>query len=216
MKKSMIIVLCCAVVAAAAGVGAWLLFSHDDPAVAATVNGTDITAAQVQARRDYLALSAQNGLSQLETAQGLTEEQKQAMRAELEASANQTNSQILDSLIRQTVILQEAERQGLAVSEDAAYKQGKAAYTALKEAALAADAPADAVQNYAVIQDYMQANSLTEEAYLQTITPVYQQQLSRAALYESYSATAADPGDAAFDAYVDTLVEAANIRRAAA
>lgn len=181
-----------------------------DKTVVATVNGEPIYRAAVRNQKASEELSCKQAL-----AQG-------SMRQKQQERAMQTEEDLLSELIRKEVILQEATRQGLLADNKKVYTEQKEIYEALKAATKEGTASSYDLLNYQFVCDYREALNLSEEEYLQQAANAYCLTLTRANLFAQFKQEYladhpnAQPDDEeirqAFDAYVDTLVEAADIQ----
>lgn len=112
---------------------------------------------------------------------------------------------ILKKEIRNAVILSEAKRQGLTVSEKEAEEFTKKNHELVKE--IGGD-------TYEMILDYMKAMELTEKEYLEVCTKNNQNKMTRSKLYQKFAEGKTGGSDeiaAQYEEYIDTLVEKADV-----
>lgn len=191
---------------------------QNDQTIAATVNREPIYQSSISVWREYIELSYQTGVSQVESLD-IPEEQKQTYLEKLEDNRNQTDEEILNALIENKVLSQEAERQGITVSEEEeAYHLAETAYETLKDAANKADATETDKNNYLFITEYRQSMQMTEEEYLKRAADGYKEALIRAKLLNNFSKALPEQANESDtkgeeENYIEELMKNANIKR---
>ena len=172
-----------------------------DADVAVIVNGEEIRRSDIDARLAAAELSYANGVVQIDEME-LPEQEKAAMLAKLK-DAKKSREEVLDELIRQTVMLQEAERRGVTAADDEVNAYVEQQYAAFQEAA-SQNEQGRAAAEY--IATYRKDNGLSEEAYLEKVAEVTRRALVCDKLSEALQAEGQDPEN-----YVDDLVAQATI-----
>lgn len=130
--------------------------------------------------------------------------------AELSASGSaiyktEDKTEILDELIRDTVVRQEAERLGLEADYNEAYDLISSAYGDLKK---------QGGENYEFLKNYLKKLDLTESEYLQQGAEAYRRAMTRSNLYSHFVKDKTGTDDellAAYDEYVKQLIEKSEI-----
>lgn len=143
-------------------------------------------------------------------------EQKQELLEQQKKYTQKTDREILDDIIRDVVIMQEAHRQGITVSDEEAYNFGKEQFNLVKKAAESPNASATDVQNYQVLVEYMKNKNWSEEQYLEEVGESYKDILVQQKFYETYlasynSITNSINEDSSYQQYIDNLVNQATI-----
>lgn len=113
--------------------------------------------------------------------------------------------EILNKQIRNAVVLSEAQKLGLSVSDKEAEEYTLKSYNAAKE---------QGGQVYSFILDYMEELNLTEEEYLLRCKEVNKSKLTRAKLYDNFAEGKTGTYDeivAEYEKYVEDLVAKADI-----
>lgn len=191
--------------------------TRNNKTVAALVNGEPIYKSTVDFQREYHELSYKTGISKIESLD-IPEEKKQKYLADLEDKRNETDEEILDTLIENQVLMKEAQKQGIQVSYEKAYNQETEQFKVLKKAALRENAEEIDKNNYLFITEYMKSMNMTEEEYLEQAANVYRTALMRGQLLKNFSATISAQKDqseidAQVNEYVKNLVEKADIKK---
>lgn len=156
--------------------------AQNDKAVAATVNGEEIYESQIDIQLAFSELSYSLAAEQVEN-MGVSEEEKQRL-LEQQKNSQKTRDEMLEELVKQAVILQEAARRGITVSDEEAAAYASEQYALFKEAASENEQNA---ANDEFLQMYMQENGWTEEDYLKQVTNVYKKLLIQNAFYKVLS-----------------------------
>ena len=156
--------------------------AQNDKTVAATVNGEEIYESQIDIQLAFSELSYSLAAEQVEN-MGVSEEEKQRL-LEQQKNSQKTRDDILKELVKQAVILQEAARRGITVSDEEAAAYASEQYALFKEAASENEQNA---ANDEFLQMYMQENGWTEEDYLKQVTNVYKKLLIQNAFYKVLS-----------------------------
>ncbi len=116
-----------------------------------------------------------------------------------------TREEIINEQIRSSVILNEAEKLGLYVDYDEAYKIGKDAYDITLQ---------NKDENYEFLLKYMEVLGLSEEEYLDLVAKSYQTSMMKSNLYREFTKDKRGNEEELkkqFEIYVDELVEKAEI-----
>ncbi|MGN0172121.1 MAG: SurA N-terminal domain-containing protein [Acutalibacteraceae bacterium] len=156
--------------------------AQNDKTVAATVNGEEIYESQIDIQLAFSELSYSLAAEQVEN-MGVSEEEKQRL-LEQQKNSQKTRDEMLEELVKQTVILQEAARRGITVSDEEAAAYASEQYALFKEAASENEQNA---ANDEFLQMYIQENGWTEEDYLKQVTNVYKKLLIQNAFYKVLS-----------------------------
>ena len=162
-----------------------------DKTVAATVNNTKIYQHQIDFQRASQQLSKENAENSGYDASKITV---------------QTDKEILDELIRNEVVLQEAKKQKLAADYSEAKKYIKSNYDAIIE---------KNDENAKILKEYMNELELDEDEYIKQASEAYQNVLTRSNLYESFikgKIGTADELQQQYEIYVSELIKAASIK----
>ena len=178
-----------------------------DKTIAVTVNGVSIYQSQIITQKEYNQLSLETNTQQIDAESGLSDAEKESLKSQVLEQLTQTDQTILDNLINNEVILQEAKNEGLMANSADAVSMANSNYYGLK----AMDS-----QSYQALQDYMAANGLTESQYLDQSVKIYQDTITRQNLYQKFIQTLPDTDtsdqiQSAWNNYVDELVQKANI-----
>ena len=124
-----------------------------------------------------------------------------------------TQAEVLEKLIRNAVIDQEAERLKLTVSQEEARKVAAEQYQVLKDAASREDeANKDARGYYQSLVDYREARHMTEEQYIDESANAYRALMIRGKVKEAFlTGYQGDDPDGAWDAHLSSLIAQADI-----
>lgn len=231
MKKSIVsilillsvcIVICGAVIAADYVFGFGLsdllkgFEKSEDKTVAATVNGEPVYSSSLLFKKDFYRLSTELSTKQINE-MNISEDEKQVFLEKLKSTNNKTDKEILDDLIKQKVIMQEAHKKGLTVSDEKARLYAKEQIGLCKNAGLDKNASEDAKKNYEFMQYYMEQMNLTEEKYIDRSVSSYKSILEKGLLLKDFSDTYLQGGgnaaelDGAFEDYQNDLLKKAEI-----
>ena len=124
-----------------------------------------------------------------------------------------TQAEVLEKLIRNAVIEQEAERLKLTVPQEEARKIAAQQYQVLKDAASREDeVNKDARGYYQSLVDYREARHLTEKQYINESANVYRALMLRGKVKEAFLTDyQGDDPDGAWDAHLSSLIAQADI-----
>ena len=124
-----------------------------------------------------------------------------------------TQAEVLEKLIRNAVIEQEAERLKLTVPQEEARKVAAQQYQVLKDAASREDeVNKDARGYYQSLVDYREARHLTEKQYINESANVYRALMLRGKVKEAFLTDyQGDDPDGAWDAHLSSLIAQADI-----
>ena len=124
-----------------------------------------------------------------------------------------TQAEVLEKLIRNAVIEQEAERLKLTVPQEEARKVAAQQYQVLKDAASREDeVNKDARGYYQSLVDYREARHLTEKQYINESANVYRALMLRGKVKEAFLTDyQGDDPDGAWDAHLSSLIAPADI-----
>lgn len=163
--------------------------SNED--IVATVNGENITKKHIDFIVEYKTLSNKNA-SQYERDNGLDVKARTVDREE-----------IIQQEIEKVVIWQETQKQKSVVDYDYAYNQAKQIYESSKSDEYVTEE----------LNEYMKANDLSEDEYIELYAKSYQKQLSEQKLYEKITENITESKEEYFRNYVDELVKSSKIIR---
>ena len=225
MKKTILWIIVCVVMIA--GILVLLANTLDLPAldflrfrkekVAATVNGQQIYWSTVNERVENINLIYEAGIECTENSD-LSDEKKQETIQQMQNRPTQSRDEILDSLIRNTVAYQQAEKDGLVPSYEEAYEANEQNYQLAKTYAEDNNyANEDTILAYEILKAYMKAKHWNEKEYLEQTAYEYQINMAVGNLYNKFKESYADEADenkirAAYEDYLDILVEEADIQ----
>ena len=124
-----------------------------------------------------------------------------------------TQAEVLEKLIRNAVIDQEAERLKLTVPQEETRKIAAQQYQVLKDAASREDeANKDARGYYQSLVDYREARHMTEEQYIDESANAYRTLMLRGKVKEAFLTNyQGDDPDGAWDAHLSSLIAQADI-----
>lgn len=222
MKKKIGIILLSAVLllgctgvvfAATPSLRGWItqmVTANSGETIALTVNGEPIYQETIELKKSFYDISRTVAEQQMQKLSLSDAEQSTYMQA-IGMTAIPDEQIIRTDLIRNKVMLQEAQRRGLSVSDEAALTAARQQYEAGKAAALADNPSEAATYNYNFITEYRTVKNWSEEEYLQESAQVYKDIMLRQMLYKNYAAGQQDATMESFEAYVDTLVDQAEI-----
>lgn len=154
--------------------------------VVAIVNGENIYRSSIDIQREIYKYNKSRGTKQIEEMQ-ISEEEKQKWQSQNETLNTKTDKEILDQLIREEVMLQEANKKGLQASDEEVYNKIKENYELSKEVAAKKDATDDDKYNYLIIVEYMKARNMTEDAYFVEAGNTYKQEMTKYNLYLDFT-----------------------------
>lgn len=180
-----------------------------DEKILATVNGEKLYKSDVDFQCEFSDLSYTLAAKQLDR-MNIPEAQKQDLLKQ-QRDSQKTEAEILDDLIKETVILQEAKRQGISISDEEARAFALEQYTLLKELALTSEPSSPNRINYEFIKQYMEKMDLTEEEYIDKATIEYKKLLILNKFYESAAITNRISNQNNMDNYTETLLRQAEI-----
>jgi len=159
---------------------------RNDKTVAATVNGEPIYKSSVKFMKGFYKLSTALSTKQINE-MDIPDEEKQVLLEKLaNRDSQKTDKQILEDLIKQKVVLQEAHKKGITVSDDQAYQYAKEQLELCKKAGLAEDATEEDKENYEFMLAYMEEMQLTEAEYINEAKDAYKNMMERALLYNDF------------------------------
>lgn len=181
-----------------------------DDTVLLTVNGAEIYVSDVEMELEFLKLSQSLTKAQIDT-MDVDDSVKEAL-INKHKEAQRTRDEIVDDLITNTLLLQEAERQGITVSVEDAREEAREQYTAVMERAETSDSYADKM-NYELLLLYMQEMDMTEEQYIERAAEEYRKMLIINKLYETQQkADKSTVSDGSFsEEYIESLFDKAEI-----
>lgn len=187
----------------------------DNDAVMATVNGEAIYRSSVVQEQAYYALSKQMAFQQIPELSA-SEEVKQYLLEQERNTPVKTLEEVLQDFIRDRVLLQEAQAQGVTVDEQEAYEEVRFGYELVKQEAAKPEADPVQVYNYRFVCLYMDQHGLTEQEYLQKAAGARRETLIKEKMFAVFcekSTAQMDQSEARqqFELYVDSLVEKAEV-----
>ena len=168
------------------------------------VNGEKIYNSYVDVQRNYNKLIADIYKTQDEY-QNLPEDQKWVIDKQYEELISKKDSEIIKDLIKSVVMVQEAEKIGIAADYEDSYKAQKNNFNHLKSVN---------DENYKFIASYIKSMEISEEEYLKLAADSYRKYASKLNLQKYYNETIAnsDGGYKNFDEYVQALISDASIQ----
>lgn len=179
--------------------------AQTDKTIAATVNGEPVYKAVIERNKSLDEITYFNSKKEIEESNGLTELQKKDYLKELENSHNQTDKQRIDTIIRNMIMIQEAQKKGFQANEEEAYQKAKQNYELMKESSGKTD---DLIYNI-VVKDYIKTMGWSEEDYIQISAITFKEGILVQKLLDDFGAESIDDSD--FKAYVDDLIKKADI-----
>lgn len=182
---------------------------QEDETIAAKVNGEPIYQSTVDLQLEFFKLSQSLATNQIQE-MDIPEAQRQELLKQ-QKNPPKTADDILDDLIKETVLLQEAERRGISVSDKEARAFAFEQYTILKNLASTSDSSVNR-KNYEFIQQYMLEMNLTEEQYIDKVTSIYKNMLIINKFYETTASLSNTPNaESTTQNDLDSLLAKANI-----
>lgn len=182
---------------------------QEDETIAAKVNGEPIYQSAVDRQLEFSKLSYALSMKQIQE-MDIPEAQRQELLKQ-QKNSPKTADDILEDLIKETVLLQEAERQGISVSDKEARAFALEQYTILKNLASTSDSSVNR-KNVEFIQQYMLEMNLTEEQYMDKVTSIYKNMLIINKLYETTASQSNAPNaESTTQNDLDRLLAKANI-----
>lgn len=185
---------------------------HENEEVAVTVNGEKIYQSTVNLQLEYSKLSYLMSVNQLES-KDIPEEQKQQLLEKIK-SLQQTEDGILNQLIKESVILQEAERQGITFSDEEAMSYALEQFALVKNSVVTDDTSPTGILNYEFFKKYIAALHLTEEQYIDKAAEAYKRMFIIKKFNETIAAVNQTPSsieESNLSSYVDSLLSQAEI-----
>jgi len=189
---------------------------QEDKTVIATVNGEPIYKSSVEIKKNFYKLSTELSTKQINE-MVISDDEKQVLLEKLSSTNSKTDKEILDDLIKQKVVLQEAHKKGLTVSDDEAYQYAKEQIELCKKAGSDENATETNKKNYEFMLAYMEEMQFTEAEYIDNAKDSYKNMLEKGLLYkdfkEEYSKNNGDENELenAIRNYEDELVSKAKI-----
>ena len=123
-----------------------------------------------------------------------------------------SDQEVLDVLIRNKVLEQEAARKGITISEQELLSIAQNQYALLKEAAQSDNISDSVLNNYLFILAYQREMGWTEEEYIQQSLTAYKAVIIRQMLYQNFASSyIGESIDEAFTNYTNNLVSQATI-----
>ena len=154
---------------------------RENDVIAVTVNGAPIYQSEIKTALSFSELSNKLAVNQIEN-MDVDENTKQNLLSQ-QIKNKKTEETVLNNLIEEKVLLQEAQRCDITVSEETARAFAIEQYSLAKKAATLSDAVVDK-RNYEFVLMYMEENNLTEEQYIDLTVKEYQKMLILEGLYD--------------------------------
>ncbi len=175
---------------------------REDPSIAATVNDTPVYQWQIETKMDTNNRLLENYRTQLET-MDLSEQEKSTYWEIYTADLFLNKEDILDDLIRNTVIQMEANKRNLIPTDEEVAAKAQEHFDNIKRTP----------EIYTSAQLYMEVMNLTEEDYLRLIMDEHKKAEGQANLFKQITAEIENDADKneAFTAAVNEWVSQADI-----
>lgn len=226
MKKRTVIIVCVLILVLLGSVTVLAIGVVRDPAflnffnkskelrtndvVLVKVNGEEIYESEVETEQEFSKLSYSLALSQIDDME--IDESTKFFLKNQQKEMLKTKEEIIDNIIRDILLLQEAKRQGVTISLEEARRFAVEQYTILKELAATSGSSVDK-KNYEFILLYMKEMNMTEEQYIDSTVEKYRKILIINKLYEMQQKVdnIAINDEGFSEEYVETLFQNAEI-----